>query len=72
MRTILIEIKNPKALDLLHELEELNILKIVKESLLNKKIKLSEKYRGVFSEEDTKKFDEYTKKSREQANNPLF
>jgi hypothetical protein len=69
MKTVLIEIKNPKAIALLHELEELNILKIVKESLLNKKTKLSEKYRGVFTEEDAKKFDEYTNKSRKEWNN---
>jgi hypothetical protein len=69
MKTVLIEIKNPKAIALLHELEELNILKIVKESLLNKKIKLSEKYRGVFTEEDTRNFDEYTNKSRKEWKN---
>ncbi len=69
MKTVIIEIKNPKALALLQELEDLDVLKIVKETILNKKTKLSEKYKGVFSQEDAKNFDAHTQTSRKEWDN---
>jgi hypothetical protein len=69
MQTVIIEINNPKAFALLKELEELNILKIVKENFLESKIKLSNKYKDVFSKEDTMDFNEHTQSSRKEWDN---
>ncbi len=66
MQTIVVEINNPNAFALLKELEELKILKIVKESVLEKKIKLSDKYKNVFSKEDALDFDNHTKMMRKE------
>lgn len=64
--TMLIEVTDQKARRLLHELEELNLIKVLKENPDTEKIKLSEKYKGVFSKEDARSFDEHTKKMREE------
>jgi hypothetical protein len=66
MQTIVVEINNPTVLALLKELEELKILKIVKENVLEKKIKLSEKYKNVFSKEDALDFDKHTQTMRKE------
>jgi len=59
-KTMLIQVTNPKALKLLYELEELHLIKVLKENLAAVKTKLSDKYKGVFSEEDAKSFNEHT------------
>jgi hypothetical protein len=46
MQTLLIEVTNEKAFHLLQELEDLNILRIIKENIKENEIKLSDKYRG--------------------------
>lgn len=69
MQTILIEIDNPNAFALLKELEELKVLKIVKENILEKTSKLSEKYKNVFSKEDAINFDIHTQTMRKEWNN---
>jgi hypothetical protein len=69
MKTVIVEINNPKALNLLQELEDLNILRIVKESVIAKKMKLSEKYKGVFTKEDSKSFNEHTHTMRKEWDN---
>ena len=66
METITIEIIYHNAYALLKDLELLQILKIIKEPLVENKIKLSEKYRGVFSDLDAKSFDKHTLNSREE------
>ena len=66
MKTYTIEISNPKAFTLLKELEDLELLRIVKENVLEKKIKLSEKYKNVFTKEDATKFENHTKLSRKE------
>jgi hypothetical protein len=57
--TILIQLTNKKAAKLIHDLEELNLIKILKENINGAPIKLSDKYRGVFSKEDAKSFNEH-------------
>ncbi len=69
METVLVQITNNKAYKLLQELEELNILKIIKEDVLEKKVKLSDKYKGVFSKEDAANFNEHTQTMRKEWNN---
>jgi len=68
METVLIQINNSKAYKLLEALEDLNILKVMKKSTLPQP-KLSEKYKGVFSEEDAKSFNEHTKTMRKEWDN---
>ncbi len=69
MQTILVEIDNPNAFALLKDLEELKIIKIIKENFIVNKIKLSEKYKNVFSIEDAKSFDNHTNTSRKEWDN---
>jgi hypothetical protein len=45
MDTMLIQLTNPKAAGLLHELEELHIIKVLKENVQTDR-KLSQKYAG--------------------------
>ena len=66
METLTIEITNPNAYALLKDLELLQILKIIKEPLVEDKIKLSEKYKGVFTDVDANSFDLHTVNSREE------
>lgn len=67
--TILIQLTNQKALGLLHELEELNLIKVIKENIVPAKTKLSDKYRGVFSKEDALDFIKHTQTMRGEWDN---
>jgi hypothetical protein len=69
MQTVLVEIDNQKAMNLLQELEDLHVLRIVKGSVSENKAKLSDKYRGVFSKEDAKDFMEHTQTVRKEWGN---
>ncbi len=51
MDTMLIQLTNHKAVKLLHELEELNLIKVLKENILPKE-KLSNEYRGILSKSE--------------------
>ena len=66
MQTILVEIDNPNAFALLKDLEEMKIIKIIKENFIVNKIKLSEKYKNVFSIEDAKSYDIHISTSRKK------
>ena len=50
--TLLIELTNQKAIGLLREMEELNLIRVVKDTTAQSKPKLSEKYRGIITRED--------------------
>ncbi|MBB3842035.1 hypothetical protein FHS57_006064 [Runella defluvii] len=65
--TLLIEITNPKALGLLHELEELHLIKVLKNKPTQPK--LSDKYRGVFTKEDAQSFNDHTQVMRNEWKN---
>ncbi len=69
MQTVLVEINNPNAFALLKELEELKVLRIVKNSILEKKVKLSEKYKGTFSKDDAADFDIHSQAMRKEWDN---
>lgn len=66
---MLIQITNQKAVRLLHELEELHLIKVLKENFVPAKTKLSDKYKGVFSKEDARSFNEHTLKTRGEWDN---
>ena len=53
--TITIQLTNDKALGLLHEMEELHLIKLL---IDNNSKNLSQKYRGVISHEKGKELDE--------------
>ena len=69
MDTMLIQLTNQKAAGLLHELEELNIIKVLKENVGLMSPKLSDKYRGVISMEEGQKLNEHIEKMRKEWNN---
>jgi|NOAtaT_7_FD_contig_31_3180774_length_567_multi_2_in_0_out_0_1 hypothetical protein len=65
METVLVQINNHKAYKLLKDLEELDIIKVLR-NRIQPQLKLSEKYKNVFSQEDAKNFDEYTQGTRKE------
>lgn len=62
--TMLIQITNQKAIRLLQELEESHMIKVLKQNIAPTKTKISDKYKGVFSKEDAKSFQEHTQTMR--------
>lgn len=68
---MLIQVTNQKAFCLLIELEELNLIKVLKENIAPIKTKLSDKYKGVFSKEDAKSFKDHTQQMRKEWDNIL-
>jgi len=64
--TMLIQVTNQKALGLLHELEELRLIKVLKENFIPAKTKLSDKYRGIISKEQGQNLNEHTKQMRSE------
>jgi len=69
MKTILVEIKTRKAFAILKELENLDVLKIIKNNISVKKTNLSEKYRGVFTTKDAQSFNKHTQIMRKEWEN---
>jgi len=69
METMLIQVTNQKAVGLLHELEELNLIKVLKENVSVDKPKLSDKYRGMLSKKEGEKLNEHIKQMRSEWNN---
>ncbi len=67
--TMLIEITNQKAIGLLHELEHLNLIKVLAENFSTVKPRLSQKYRGIMSKLEGKSLDEHIQKMRNEWNN---
>ncbi len=67
--TMLIQLTNQKAAGLLHELEELHLIKVLRENINTVTVKLSDKYRGIISKEEGRKLNEHIKKMRSEWNN---
>lgn len=67
--TMLIQVTNKKALGLLHELEELHLIKVLKENFTPVKTKLSDKYKGSISKEQGQSLSEHIKQMRSEWNN---
>ena len=69
MDTMLIQLTNQKAAGLLHELEELHLIKVLKENIGIASPKLSDKYRGIITIEEGQKLNEHIEKMRQEWNN---
>jgi hypothetical protein len=64
--TMLIQLTNQKAVGLLHELEELHLIKVLKENLAPAKTMLSDKYKGIISKEQGQSLNEHIKQMRSE------
>lgn len=69
METMLIQLTNQRAAGLLHELEELNLIKVLKENIAATKPKLSEKYKGIITKEQGQKLNEHIQQMRSEWSN---
>lgn len=65
---MLIQITNQKAVGLLHELEELDLIKVLKANFVPDKQKLSDKYKGIISKKQGQNLNEHIKKMRSEWN----
>lgn len=68
METVLVQINNYKAYKLLEDLEDLNIIKVLKKSI-QPKLKLSEKYAGKLPSDIAEELQNYVSQSRNEWNN---
>lgn len=66
---ILIHVKNQKARKLLHELEELQLIKVLQENCAPVRTKLSDKYRGIISRDQGQSLNQHIKQMRSEWNN---
>jgi hypothetical protein len=66
--TMIIQLTNKKAAGLIHELEELQLIKVIKENVVPAKTKLSSKYRGIISKEEGKQLNKHIKQMRNEWN----
>ena len=66
---MLIQVTNQKAVGLIHELEELHLIKVIKDNIAPSKQKLSDKYKGIISKEQGKNLNEHIKQIRSEWNN---
>ena len=62
--TLLIQLTNNKAIKLIRELEELHLIKVLKENIMPAKIKLSDKYRGSISKTAGKNLSDHIMQMR--------
>ncbi len=69
MDTMLIQLTNQKAAGLLHELEELHLIKVLDKNITADKPKLSDKYRGSISNEQGQQLNEHIKQMRSEWHN---
>ncbi len=67
--TMLIQVTNQKAIRLLHELEALHLIKVIKENFTPTKTKLSDKYKGIISKEQGQNLNDHIKQMRSEWNN---
>lgn len=66
--TMLIEVTDKKALGLLHELEQLHLIKVLEQNLTPERPRLSEKYRGKISKERGQELKEHVRQMRNELN----
>lgn len=66
--TMLIQVTNQKAVGLLHKLEELHLIKVLKENIEPVKTKLSDKYKGFISKEEGQQLNDHIKQMRSEWN----
>jgi hypothetical protein len=70
MNTLLLQVNNRPALNLLYEMQALDLVRVLKEyPRPETKTKLSDKYRGVFSKEAGNDFKAHTQLMRDEWDN---
>jgi hypothetical protein len=57
--TMLIQLTNQKAAGLIRELEELHLIKVLKENIVPVKTRLSDKYKGFISKEEGQQLNDH-------------
>lgn len=70
METWIIQLKDPKALKLLLDLEELQLIRLVKKGIPSEQ-KLSEKYRGKLPVIEGEQIQDYLRQSRSEWENRI-
>ncbi len=65
---MLIEVTNRKAVRLLHELEELQLIKVLQENVVPADTKLSDKYRGIVSQSKGEQLNQHIQQMRGEWN----
>lgn len=65
---MLIQLTNQKAAGLIRELEELHLIKVLKENIVPVKTKLSDKYKGFISKEEGKQLNDHINQMRSEWN----
>ena len=65
MDTVLIQITTPKTMKLLQELEDLNLLRVLKKNI-SSDIKLSDKYAGKLSSDVAEDLQKHIEQSRNE------
>jgi hypothetical protein len=65
METILIELKERRALNILRELEQLSLIKLLEEKTVSAQ-KMSEKYRGKLSSETAEAMHKHVQQMRNE------
>ena len=66
--TMLIQLTNQKAAGLIHELEALHLIKVLRDSSKVPKTKLSDKYKGFISKEEAQKLNDHINQMRNEWN----
>jgi hypothetical protein len=66
--TMLIQLINQKAEGLLHELEELHLIKVLKKNIVPVKTKLSDKYKGFITKEEGRQLNDHINQMRNEWN----
>lgn len=67
--TMIIQLTNQKAAGLIRELEELHLIKVIKENIAPAKTKLSEKYKGMISKEESRQLNDHINQMRNEWKN---
>jgi hypothetical protein len=68
--TMLIQLTNKKAARLLHDMQDLELIKVLQENIATpSKEKLSNKYKGIFTKEEGQQLNEHIQKMRNEWNN---
>jgi hypothetical protein len=66
--TMIIQLTNHKAARLIRELEDLQLIKVLKENVEPVKIKLSDKYKGFISKEEGQQLKDHIQQMRSEWN----
>ena len=70
METLTIQLTNKKAADLLHEMEELNLIKVIHTNTTEPtQEKLSEKYKGIITKEQGENLNHHINQMRNEWSN---